>query len=212
MIRLGYRLVVVVRKAGKMEEEFECDYKCDMCWPTIGRKHICVGILLWLMALCLIYFFLLEEVGLISFIVLLVACFLCRAYFCSANLTTFFFSTTPLLWGRLVLTAIFTVIPALDVHFLLAGPKKAIVHEFFIDEDPDVTEEVAYALRNRYFVKILGEKELIIYVDSPLKVVFFENKISIKNADEDEKCITFCFFDSPTDIASRIVSFIESGK
>lgn len=193
-----------------MEEEYECDHKCDMCWPTIGRKHIFVGIALWLMAMFFILFFLLEEIGLISFIVALVACFLCRAYFCSANLSTFFFPTTPLLWGRLVLTATFTVIPTLDLQFLFAGYKKVIVHEYFIDEDPNVTEEVAYALRNRYFIKILGEKELLIYVDSPLKVVFFENKISIKSEEEDEKCITYCFFDTPKDIANRIVSFIEN--
>ena len=195
-----------------MEEEFECDHNCDMCWPTIARKHILVGILLWLMALYFIYFFLLKEIKLLFLIVAILACFLCRAYFCSSNLTTFYFPGIPLLWGRLVLTGIFTVIPALDVQFFFAGPKKAIVHEFFIDAHPKIAEDVADALRNRYVIKVLGEKELLIYANSTMKVAFFENKVCIKRDHENERCITYCFFDSPTDIASRIVAFIESGE
>lgn len=201
-----------VRKVGKMEQEFECDHNCDMCWPTIGRKHILVGVLLWLMAVCFIYFFLLKEIKLLSFIVAILVCFLCRAYFCSANLTTFYFSGIPLLWGRLVLTAIFTVIPALDVQFFFAGPNKAIVHEFFIDVPPKIAEDVADNLRNRYLIQVLGEKELLIYANSTMKVVFFENKICIERDPENEKTITYCFFDTSKDIAARIAAFIENDK
>lgn len=195
-----------------MEEKFECDHKCDMCWPTIGRKHIFVGVLLWLMAMCFISFFLSGEIGPVFLVVSVIACFLCRAYSCSANLTTYFFPTIPLLRGRLVLTAIFTIIPALDVQFLFTGPKKAIVHEFFIDESPEIAEEVADVLRNRYLIKILGEKELLIYANSNMKVVFFENKICIERDPENEKTITYCFFDTPKDIAAHIAAFIENDE
>lgn len=195
-------------RRGNVDSKEFCDRKCERCWVQISKLTAIFGIFFWIADVFAIWY-MVQNHGAFQFRawILPLAVLVCRIYWCTGRLVKFYFAEKPLLL-RIALAAFFTLIPSLDVLFLLHGPKeKVFVRDFLIDEDPDVFDELVSVLRNRYLLKVLGEKEFLIYAQSAFKVTLYQNVIFIN---EDQ--ITCCIFDKPADLANRVISYIENAR
>lgn len=184
---------------------------CRLCWPRISKPRVAIGLLLWVGALfCTRLAAEYPALWGMQWSVPLGVMIL-RAYLSIARLTMYFFGKYPLRWRCLILCFLFTLVPVLDVAYLAQGAPKVVVRPFFINEWPnlmdELVEEICYS--GNYNVSIQGKNSFIVDASSgQYDVKICGDKIRIAH-NENTAEVQCCVLDGPYELAARIVTQIE---
>lgn len=123
----------------------------------------------------------------------------------------YFFGKYPLRWRRLILCLLFTLVPVLEVAYLAQGAPKVVVRPFFINEWPNLMDELAEEISysGNYNVSIQGKNSFILDASSGrYNIEICVDKIRIAH-DENTVELQCCILDGPYELAARIVTQIE---
>lgn len=196
------------------EKSVCCPGNCKHCWAYISKFRVVIGLLLWVGAILLFKQLVEEKPYPWPFFALSlgvpIGLMICRAYFVSARLTTYFFSKAPL-EERLLLCIFFALLPVLDVIYFFVGPNKAVVRHFFVEQPQDLLADLAEELKCRDYLCSTSGEELSVHTsDGQYLIKLCDDKICISQNCQSVK-VTFCVLDQPFELANIVIAEISKG-